>query len=130
MTLNELLLSLAINVSSNAIYDFIVSGLPAPREEVIKRLNNHLLIHGVRVDSDCIVDFLATNGDIDIKGSRIFAKGGVTMKSGPNSKLTFGDGSRSSTEKSVIEAGIGASLQAQGQAGVVQDADGNIRFFT
>ena len=73
---------------------------------------------------------MAKNGDIIIQGTNIYAPQAVNMASSRGTQLIFGNNSVSSTDKTKIETGEGAHVVATGGAGIRQNEDGSISFFT
>lgn len=131
--MNELLLSLGINIASNAIYDFLKSALTQQQltnEQLADELSNHLNISNARIAADRIIEFAAQNGDINISGTYIFANDSITMKSASGTKFTFGNNSTSKTSTSEISAGSGATIEGTGGAQIRQNPDGSISFLT
>ncbi len=130
--MNELLLSLGINIASSGIYDFLKSTLvtPTTREQLVERLSSELNIENARIAADRIIDFAAQNGDINISGTSIFANDSISMRSASSTQFTFGNNSTSKTSTSEISAGYGAKITGQGGAAIVQNPDGSISFFT
>ncbi|OGC51630.1 hypothetical protein A2982_01990 [candidate division WWE3 bacterium RIFCSPLOWO2_01_FULL_39_13] len=134
MTLEQLLLQLALNISSTFIYD-VVKGYFAkeknPTIEGLKaELSLRLNIEGADIKSNNIIQFLAQNGDINVSGTQIYASKSVTMASSQGTQFTFGNNSKSSTGKSSIQARHGAQIHGQGDARMEQDEEGNIKFYT
>lgn len=129
--MNELLLSLGVNIASNAIYDFLKSALTQQKltkDQLADQLSKYLNITNARIVADKIIDFAAQNGDININGTYIYANDSITMKSVSGTKFTFGNNSTSKTSTSEISAGSGASIEGQGGAQVRQNPDGSISF--
>lgn len=54
----------------------------------------------------------------------------ITMFSSKNTKFIFGNKSTSETKNTKIDAGRGAFIQGQGGAGIRQNENGSINFFT
>ncbi len=131
--MNELLLSLGVNIASNAVYDFLKSALDTPlttRAQLVDRLSSQLNIANARIAAERIIDFAAQNGDINISGSYIYATDSITMSSASGTRFTFGNNSTSKTSSSEISAGQGATIVGQGGARIQQNPDGSISFFT
>lgn len=128
MSLDALLLSLGINLTSSFIYDLMKaffqkncdSSLSDFKDEILK----YLKIEKAIIASESIIEFLAKNGDIVISGSKIFAKESITMTSSLGTKFQIKDGSSSKTEHNSIELGMGASMSGQNGAVVTQSKDG------
>ena len=134
MDLSQLLLNLGLNVASNAIYDVVRSALrrdpKISRDSLKKELSVFLRIDGADIKADTIITFLAEHGDIVITGSQIYATEKIELESAPSTKFILADKSSSSTLKSSIQVGQGASIQGQGGAKIVQNPDGSISFYT
>lgn len=134
MTLEQLLAQLGLNMSSSFVYDVVKDYFQRKKKPTVKglkaELSSRLDIKGADIKSDNIINFLAENGDITISGTQIYASKSISMASSEGTKFTFGNNSRSSTDKSSIEAGHGAQIQGQGGARIEQDEDGNIKFYT
>jgi hypothetical protein len=131
--MDQLLLQLGLGVASNAIYDFLKSYFqntaPFTKETLKVDLASFLHVQGADIKAEKIIEFLAQNGDIKIEGSTIFAANSITMFSQKGTNLVFGNESTSSTEKTKIDTGKGAFIQAQGGAGIKQNEDGSISFY-
>jgi hypothetical protein len=129
--MNELLLSLGVNLASNAVYDLLKSalGTSVTREQLVERIVSQLDITNASIAADRIIDFAAQNGDITISGTSIYAADSITMRSASGTKFTFGNNSSSKTSTTEITAGQGAIIEATGGAKIVQNPDGSISFF-
>ncbi len=129
--MNEFLLSLGVNVASNAIYDFFKTTLTdheLTRDQLADKLSSHLKITNAKIIADKIIDFAAKNGDIDISGTYIYANDSIHMKSANGTQFSFGNNSTSKTSTTEISAGFGASIVGTGGAEVRQNSDGSISF--
>lgn len=132
--MEQLLLQLGLGITSNAIYDFLKNEFS--NKENIKKstlssdLASFLNIQNANVIAKKIITFLAQNGDIKINGTKIYAENSISLFSSKNTKFTFGNNSSSTTKNSSIEAGAGAFIEGSGGAGIRQNEDGNISFFT
>lgn len=133
MTLEQLLVDLGISLSASRIYDFLKNYLSQHKdvnvEEVKKELAAHLDIQNASISADKIINFLAKNGDIEIKGSKIFAKNAILYSSNKQTKFSLED-SKSETDKTRIDVGKRARMKGQGGAAVRQNEDGSISFCT
>ena len=134
MTLEQLLIQLVLNISSSFVYD-VVKGYfqkeKKPTAEGLKaELSSCLDIEDADIKSNNIINFLAENGDITISSTQIYASKSITMASAQGTKFTFGNNSKSSTDKSSIKTGHGAQIQGRGGARIIQDEDGSIKFYT
>lgn len=128
MTLDSLLISLGVNLTSNFIYDkmkdfFQKQSQPAVSDFKIELLK-YINVENAKVISDSIVEFLAKNGDITISGSKIFAKDTITMASAAGTKFQIKDDSTSRTDHTFIHLGMGASIIGQNGASIKQSKDG------
>lgn len=102
-----------------------------PTHEGLKRyLTSHLSIDGQKIYAEKIIEFLARNGDIDISNTSVSAGRKIVMGSNFQTHFSFGDNSESKTPKTGIVAGKGAYVKGSGGAKIVQDEDGNIKFYT
>ena len=132
--MEQLLLQLGIGITSNAVYDFLKNFFTANPQASRTQLENALIpflnIQNANIVADKIINFLAENGDIRIEGTSIFANDSISMFSTKNTKFTFGNNSSSTTKNTKIDAGNGAFIQGQGGAGIKQNEDGSISFFT
>ncbi len=129
--MNELLISLGINLASSTAYDLLKSVLETPvtREQLVERLASQLNITNANIVADKIIDFAAQNGDITISQTSIYAADSINMRSASGTKFSFGDYSCSKTSTSAITAGHGARIEGSGGAKIVQNPDGSISFF-
>lgn len=134
MTLEQYLEQLGINVAGSLIYDLVKKYLAKNERHTLKGLERELIpylkIENADIKAENIINFLAEKGDIDISGTDIYASRSIVMASDRDTKLVFGNGSSSVTDKSRIEAGNGAQMVMQGRAKMEQDEDGNITFST
>jgi len=131
MGLEQILLQLGLGVTSSAIYDFCKAYFSKSESVNInsfkEELASFLKIGGAEVAAEKIINFMAVNGDIEIKGSRIYAKSSILYSSEKNTKFSL-EGSRSETEKTRIDVGKKAKIEGQGGAGIKQNEDGSISF--
>lgn len=132
--MEQLLLQLGLGITSNAIYnflkDFFTKNPKADRSQLESELVSFLNIQNANIVAGKIITFLAQNGDIKIEGASICANDSISMFSSKNTKVTFGNNSSSTTKNTKIEAGNDAFIQGQGGAGIKQNEDGSISFFT
>lgn len=130
--MEQLLLELGLNVTSNAIYDFLKETFRknpnVKKDELRDNLASYMQVTNAVIIAEKIITFLAKKGDILIDGSNIKAGSSVEMFSAPNTELKFGNGSISQTDKTKIEAGKESFIVARGGAGIKQDENGNISF--
>ena len=132
--MEQLLLQLGLGVTSNFIYDLAkgyLASTPNPSvSELESKIASSLNIQNADIYAHKLVEFLAKRGDIRIEGTRIYASESILMTSGDGTQFTFGNNSKSTTKNSQISAGQGAYIQGQGGAGIRQNEDGGISFFT
>lgn len=128
--MDELLSSLAVNITSTAICEFVKYTLSQSpnltKKELTEKLASFLKISGAKIESEAIINFLAKNGDIEINETIVYAKGGLSIESSPKTSVTIGNDSVTKTSKSAIMYGSGAYMQAQGGAGIKQNSNGDI----
>ena len=132
--MEQLLLQFGLGITSNAVYDFLkdffTKNSKADRLQLQNRLVSFLNVQNANIIADKIITFLAQNGDIRIEGTSIYANDSISMFSSQNTKFTFGNNSSSTTKNTKIDAGKDAFIQGQGGAGIKQNEDGSISFFT
>jgi hypothetical protein len=128
MTLESLLMSLGVNLTSSFIYDKLKDFFQKQSKPSISDLKNELFnyinVENAKVVSDSIVEFLAKNGDITISGSKIFAKDTIAMLSTSGTKFQIKDGNISKTDHNFIYLGMGASITGQNGASITQSKNG------
>lgn len=134
MKLEDLLTQLGLNISASLVYDVIKNYFHETKDPTVEGLKatlaSRLDITEAKIISNNIIEFLAQNGDITISGTQIYASNSVTLGSDQGTKFTLENNSKSSTNRSSIEVGDNSKIQGQGGAKIVQDADGNIKFYT
>ncbi|MBI2315173.1 hypothetical protein HYU93_03930 [Candidatus Daviesbacteria bacterium] len=134
MDFDKLLLELGVNLTSSAIVEFIKklldSNLGIERQELKQQLAAYINIQGDDIKAERIISFLSNSGFIVIEGSKIYSGEAILMYAGQDAKLTFGNNSVSETPRNRIDAGKGAYIEMQGEAGIKQNEDGSISFFT
>lgn len=129
-----LLATQSLSLASQAIYDLVKARLNSGKQtidqlsEALEDKFPGLKVIGATVVAQTAIDFFAERGDIEIRESDIHAKNSVWMRSAVGTKLTFGDGSSSATDRTRIDAGRGARIEMTGGASIEQDEDGNIKF--
>jgi len=134
MSLDELFVSLGVNLTSNFIYDcarnFFQKKRDASLQDFKNAISKHLIIENVdEIISDSIIEFLAKNGDITISGSKVFAKESIFFTSVSGTKFQLKDGSSSKTEHTSADVGENGFITGQNGAGMKQSKEG-ISFFT
>lgn len=134
MDFSQLLLGLGINLTSDAIVEFIKNLLesnPGINQSALKqKLSTFINIQETDIKAESIINFLANSGVITIEGSRVYSGQAITMYAGKEAQVSFGNDSVSETPKTRIEAGSGARIDMQGGSGIRQNEDGSISFFT
>lgn len=130
--MNELLISLGVNLASSTAYDLLKSALETPvtRDQLVERIASQLNITYANIVANKIIDFAAQNGDITISQTSIYAADSITMRSASGTKFSFGNNSSSKTSTSEITTGHGASIEGTGGAKIVQNPDGSISFYS
>lgn len=127
MILEQLLVELGLSLGASGIYDLLRSYFMQHKDvnvaEVKKELASCLDIQNASIAADKIINFLANNGDIEIGGSKIFARKAILYSSNKRTKFSLED-SKSETDKTKIDVGRRAKIEGQGGAGVRQDEDG------
>ena len=131
-----LLTQFGIGIGANAFYDIVKGAFASGRTtneavfETVQQQVPSLTIENARALADRAIEILARRGDIEIRGSYLYARDSIRMASSQGTKFTFGDGSTSKTDKTQIDAGHGARIEGQGGAEVRQNDDGSISFHT
>jgi len=126
--MEQFLLSLGINLASNAIYDLLKS--TTSKDELIDRIASQLSITDAKINAEKIIEFAAKNGDIIISGSSIAASNKITLNSNFGTKFCIKDNCVSQTSSTKIVVGKDASIIGTGGAKIVQNSDGSISFFS
>jgi hypothetical protein len=132
--MDQILLSLGINITSNAVYDFLklifLENKALNENELKSKLSAYLNIQNSNIVADKIIEFLAKNGDIRIEGTSIYARDTILLSSSKDTSFIFGNNSSSTTKNTKINTGQGAFIHGQGGASIKQNEDGSISFFT
>lgn len=132
--MEEILKQLGYGVTANFIYDTVKTLFKdksfLDRGDLQKGLVSHLSVENADIAADKIIEFLASNGDLKIIGSRIYAGESIQIMTSNGTRLVMRS-STSETPRTRIDATTG-QIEAQGGAGVKQDLgnDGSIRFYT
>ena len=137
MTLEQILLMLGVNiisgVSSTGLYDWIKSFFKKkPNLEVTEfkvELQKRLDIENAEVASEKIIEFLAENGDIEILGSKIYAKESILLQSSERTEIQMKNGSSTHTDHTKIVVKGKGSVRASGGA-TIEQSDKGIKFST
>ncbi len=128
MTLDSLLKSFGVNLTSSFIFDKLKDFFQKQSKPSISDLKNELSncinVENAKIVSDSIVEFLAKNGDITISGSKTFAKDTIAMLSAAGTQFQIKDGSSSRTDQNYIDVGMGASITGQNGAIITQSKNG------
>ncbi len=128
----EILTSIGVSISSSSLYDFLKSFANKHASPSIENfqseLQNFLEINGSNIKASTVIDLFVENGLLVVTGSNIFAPNQITMASGNQGSFIFGNNSTSLTERTRIEASGNAQIIGKGNAAIVQDEDGSIRF--
>lgn len=131
--LTAYLLSIGASVLGSAIYDKAKKVLAKPNpsvDELKQEIESSLDMDGADVYASTIVDMLAKEGKISIRGSNIFAEDEVSVFSDDGGETSFGHDSTSETKNSKVEAQGNSEINTKGKAGWRQNPDGSISFFT
>lgn len=133
MTIEQLLIQLGVNLTSNFIYERVRDYFKQAQNPTVEGLKGALAatlnIENAEINAAKIVNFLAQSGDITISGTQIYAPDSITMESNKGTQFDFRNNSSSTTDKSSIRAGLGARIVGKNGAKIVQD-DGSIKFYT
>jgi len=133
MTLEQFLLQLGTGISASTIYDFLKGRFSKSKdintEELKQELISFLNIKNAEIVAEKIISFMAANGDIEIKESKIFAKNSILYSSSKGTKFSLEE-SKSETDKTKIDIGKKAKIEGQGGAQIRQNEDGSISFRT
>lgn len=130
MTLEQLLIQIGVNLASSVIFEITkqVALCGGTTEELEQELAKQIKIEGANIKAQKIIRFLAERGDILISNSSIHSSHSLLYQAGSTNKFILKDNVASSTYKSHINLGQGASIVGSGNAFVHQDEDGNISF--
>lgn len=135
MDLTQFLISIGVNLSSSVIYDSLKARFTSPKsyisqDDVLDSIASLIELDNAKVIAEKIVKFLADNGDIEIRNSFIYSKGGIFYSTNNTGKLSIGSNTKSETENTNISVGQNAKINLSGGANIEQDKDGNIIFRT
>ncbi len=129
--LQSILTDIGGGIISNAFYDTfksILSKGTTPKSEFESNIKDLLQLHNVKVEGTALITLLSKKGYLHIDGSSIISKSRITIGSLDNGQFLFGNNSTSETDKSKIEAGVGAFIKGTGKSNIKQDENGNITF--
>lgn len=124
-------LGVVTGAASNAAYDFLKTkfggktAVTAP--EFQSALTEFLTVHGVTASAETVMTLLAQRGVLQVTDSRLHAKQSLEFGASGQGKFVVGNNTRTSTDKTAIEAGQGAFITGQ-NAAVRQNADGSVSF--
>ena len=126
-----LVAELGIGIATSAAYDWLKtrfgSGQHVSREDLERELQALLDVQGAEVRAATVIDMWAAQGVLRIAGSNLYAPDQITMGAGKGAAFSFGDGSKSETDKTGIVAGTGARITGS-NAAIRQNPDGSISF--
>ncbi len=133
MTLEQLLLSLGINIWASAIYDVVKKYFEENSSPSIaglkEEISSSLEIDWADIKAENIIELLAQNWNIQISGSSIFAPNSISMWSTTWNQFTFWNNSISRTNHSSIEAWYGATIIWSWNTRIEQSSDWSIKFY-
>ena len=122
---------LGVGIASSAAYDWLKgrfgTGQHISRADLERDLQAFLDVQGAKVRAATVIDMWATRGFLNISGSDLYAPDEITIGAGKGAAFSFGDGSKSETDRTGIVAGRGARI-AGSDAAVRQKPDGSISF--
>ncbi len=134
MSIEQILIALGLNISSNVIYDIVKNYFKKSSSPSLEGLKNDVIsqlqIKNADIKAEKIIEFLAQNGDIIISGTSIYASDKIELSSSKHTSFIFGKNSKSETKKTKIETKGNSQIIGKGRAKIVQDKDGNIKFQT
>lgn len=123
--------NLGLGIASNAAYDFLKTKFAGRSQvtagELQSALGEFLIVHKVNASAATVMNLLASSGYLQVTQSRLHANDALAFGANAGAKFVVGDGTRTSTDKTAIDAGRGAYITGSGAA-VVQNADGSISF--
>jgi hypothetical protein len=119
-------------IAASAIFEYLKNRFGGRSEitgaELQEAIGDFLVLHGVRAEAATVMTLLASKGYIEVTGSQLHANEKLVIAAASGAKFTVGQNTRTTTEKTAIEAGHGAYMSGSGAA-VVQN-DGSISFHT
>ena len=129
MDLSTLLGQLGLGIASQAIYELITSygqeNVAADR--VTSDIQNQINLHGITMKAETVINAMAENGFISIKGTQLHAKDSIVFGS-KHGGASVGNDSKLSTDRTAIEAKGNSSMNTEGNAQVRQNPNGSITF--
>jgi hypothetical protein len=121
--IQSFLTQLGIGVLSSAIYGKIQNYLSSTSDPSLADLKSILAstiqVENADIKAEKIVEFLANNGDIKIRGTNVYSSDSITMTSSENSHFQIGNGSSLKTDGSAISFKGGGRMVGQGGAKVI-----------
>jgi hypothetical protein len=126
-----LLSQLGLGLATNAVYDLLKSLAASPLEQkpLLEEIQNRINLNGVTMRAETVISALTQNGFLSIQGSHLYATNSLVFGSQGGTAVA-GNNTTLQTSKTSIVMGQGASIQAQGNAQIRQNADGSISFHT
>lgn len=131
--INKILIPLGVNLASSTIYDFVKSLLnqnPVPAEQLPEKIHSQfpqVTIDNAKMIANKMIDLLAAHGDIEVKGTTLYSKGSIWMRSAPGTKFVFSDSVSTTESGSEIKVEPGGNITGVHGGQIEQDADGNIK---
>jgi hypothetical protein len=123
--------NLGMGIASNAAYDFLKTRFAGRTQasvaEVEQAIGDFLVLKDVKATAATVMQLLASRGFLQVTGSRLHANDQLSFGANSGAKFVVGDNTRTSTNKTAIDAGKGAFVTGSGAA-VVQNPDGSISF--
>ena len=101
MTLEQYLIQIGINITSNAIYDVIkklVSSGNTTTKDLEKEIAKLINIDGANIKATNIISFLAERGDIFISNSSIHSTDSILYSAGMNNTFSLKNNTQSTTK--------------------------------
>jgi len=130
--LGKLAVDLGLHITGDFLYDrlklIFSKSEKINREELKQQLGSYLSIENANIVAEKIIQFLADNGDIEIKGSEIYTKKALLYYSRQNTSFSL-ENSKSFTDKTGVVLNNGKIIGANG-GGMSQNEDGSITFRT
>jgi len=124
-----LLGQLGLGVAANSIFE-LLKGLATrsvTTEQLRQEIQNRIDLNGVGMRAETVIDALAQNGFIQIRGSNLHGEEGIAFGS-VTGGASMGHNTTFTTARTAIKAGTGAFMDTQGNAQVRQNPDGSISF--
>jgi hypothetical protein len=126
------LADLGYGIASSAAYDFLKARFSGRSEvtgaELQQAVRDFLIIKGVHARAATVMQLLASKGFLQVTGSNLHANDKLSFGALSGATFTLGNNTRTSTDKTAIEAIGNAAITGSG-AGIVQNPDGSISFY-